>query len=231
MIVSHQYKFVIACPVGLNAADWLNRIAAEGPTGYLEIIGHPNGVVVPEDNNWCAGYTRYFVDSPRHRLPQLWSGRLHTPWEGPAQVQDANDPTEWLKWYVWSMRKKYLEVGVSSSPNGWGMRAVEGDWMFFESPAILARTFAGYGNSPLGEDAPWGRAEIRVIYMEEATRGWRDVLRKVVGETFEAQLTRELINWHVPVSQMFFELPEELASAYLRDTAWKFTAQKGIEKT
>lgn len=229
MIVSHKYKFVIACPVGLNAGDWLGRIAAEGDVGYLEIIGHPNGVAVPEDNNWCHGYTRFFCDSPRQRLPQMWAYRQGTPWEGPPQVQDGNDPSEWLQWYVWGMRKKYLEVGVHSSPNGWGMRGEDGDWMFFEAPATLARTFAGYGNSVLGEDAPWGRAEIRILYMEEPSKGWRDVLKKVVGSSPEARNTRDLLNWHVPLSQLFYEIPEELASTYLRDAAWMFKSQKGVE--
>lgn len=224
MIVSHKGKFVICCPVGNNGGDWLTRIAAEGDTGWLEIIGHPNGVVIPKG---CEQYARFFVDSPRHRLPQLWEGKEGTPWEGPSQVH--SDMEGWLQWYVWSMRRKYLDVGVSSSPNGWGMRAKDGDWIFFEAPAILARTFAGIGNSPLGEDAPWGKAEIRIVYMEEISKGWRDIVKRVVGSSVEARQTRDLINWHIPASQAFYELPDELVATYLRDTAWSFKAQKGVD--
>lgn len=223
MIVSHKFKFVIAVPVGLNAASWLDRIAAEGDEGWLEIIGHPNGICVPEG---CEEYTRYFVDSPRHRLPQMYRNRLGTPWEGPEPTMSA---AEWLAWYVWSMRREYLAHGVESSPNGWGMRAEEGNWMFYESPAILARTFAGIGNSPKGEDAPWGRAEIRFLYMEEPSKGWRDVIKKVAGSSDESRQTRDLLSWHIPVTQSFYELPDELASAYLRDAGWMYKAQKGIE--
>jgi hypothetical protein len=226
MIVSHEYKFVIAVPCGLNAADWIGRIVEEGEPGFLEVVGLGNGVCVPEG---CEKYTRFFVDSPRHRLPQMWFYRQGTPWEGPKQVQDPNDPTDWLAWYCWSMRRQYLAVGLESSPNGWGMRGEDGDWVYFEAPAILARTFAGIGNSPLGEEAPWGRAEIRIVYMEEPSKGWREIVKKVVGSSVEAKQTRDLLNWHVPISQLFYEIGDELASTYLRDAAWMFKAQKGIE--
>jgi len=226
MIVSHKYKFVIAVPVGLDAGDWLTRIAAEGDTGHLEVIGMPNGMCVPEG---CGHYARFFADSPRQRLPRMWSGRKGTPWEGPVQVQDPNDPTEWLQWYAWAMRKRYLALGVESSPNGWGMRGTDGDWCYFEAPATLARTFAGIGVSASGPDAPWGRAEVKFVYIEEPSRGWRDIIKKVVGSGAEAANTRDLLNWHVPLSQLFYEIPDELASTYLRDAAWMFKAQKGLQ--
>jgi hypothetical protein len=157
----------------------------------------------------------------------MWSAREGTPWEGPAQVQDSLP--EWLKWYMWSMRKMYLALGLESSPNGWGMRGEDGDWMFFDSPAILCRTFAGIGNSPLGEEAPWGRAEVRILYLEDVSKGWRDLIKKVLSNAPEAKNTRDLLAWHTPMSQTFYELPDELAAAYLKDAAWMYKAQKGVK--
>jgi hypothetical protein len=98
-----------------------------------------------------------------------------------------------------------------------------------ESPAVLCRTFAGIGNSVLGEDARWGRAEVRIVYIEDPARGWRDIIKKVLGKSDEARNTRDLLGWHAPMSQLFYELPDELASAYLRDAAWLFKHQKGVE--
>jgi hypothetical protein len=224
VIVSHKYQFVIAAPPGVGAASWLARIKAEGEPGHLEIVGHANSVCVPEG---CERYTRFFVDNPRNRLPFMWSAREGTPWEGPEDVQE--DVADWLRWYCWTMRRYHLRVAMESGPNGWGVRSSDGPWMFFESPAILARTFAGIGNSPMGKEGPWGRAEIRIIYLEEPTRGWRDVLRRVVGTSVEAKQTRDLLNWHSPMSQLFYELPDELVATYLRDAAWVFTKQKGVE--
>jgi hypothetical protein len=223
MIVSHKYHFLIAVPVGLNAGDWLTRIAAEGDPGYLEIVGLPNGVCVPEG---CEDYNRYFVDDPYHRLPQLWEGRKGTPWEGPVQVQ--NDLEEWLKWYMFGMRRKYLEMGIHASPNGWGMRGEDGDWVYFEHPSILRRVFAGIGNSPKGVDAPWGRRPVRIIRMNEMSRGWRDMtqrvrIRNTAGKLSpEQQNTFDLLRWHIPAMYPFYELPDELVSAYMKENAREF---------
>lgn len=231
MIVSHKYKFVICVPVGLNAGDWLTRIAEEGDPGHLEVVGMPNGVVVPEN---CGKYKRYFVDAPHHRISQLWTGRVGTPWEGPVQVQDPNDPSEWLKWYMFSMRKKYLEIGVHSSPNGWGMRGEDGDWCYFEHPKTLIRTFAGIGNSPLGEDAPWGRKQPVLLKMEEYSRGWRDLIREVKskgggGKTTppEVRNTMDLLRWHMPSMQCLYEIGDELVNALWKESAWEYTKQPG----
>lgn len=230
MIVSHKYKFVIAVPCGLNAADWLTRVAEEGPEGYLEIVGWANGVCIPEG---CESYTRYFVDSPHHRLPQLWSGRVGTPWEGPAKVQ--GDVEEWLKWYCFSMRRKYLEVAMESSPNGWGMRGTDGDWVYFEHPKTLLRTFAGIGNSPKGEDAPWGRSQPVVLKMEEYSRGWRELIKNVaprgIGRTDmddDQRDTVDLLRWHIPSMHQFYELDRDLVSMFLGEGAWEYKHQKGI---
>lgn len=225
MIVSHRWKFVIAAPAGMGAAAWLKRIHDEGEPECLELVGHANSVCVPEG---CEGYDRFFVDNPRNRLPFMWISREGTLWEGP-EGEELN-LEEWMRWYVWGMRRKFLALGVAASPNGWGMREEDGEWMFFESPATLARTFAGIGNSPLGEEAPWGRREIRIVYMEDTSRGWKDILKLVTGTSVVAKQTRDLLNWHQPMSQLFYELPDELASVYLRDTAWTFKHQKGIEK-
>jgi hypothetical protein len=158
----------------------------------------------------------------------MWLGRVGTPWEGPVQVQDPNDPTEWLKWYLWGMRRKYLEMGVHASPNGWGMRGEDGDWCYFEHPAILQRVLAGQGNSKLGEDAPWGRAQVRILKMEEFSRGWRDIIKviraKYNGKELpdEAKSTVDLIRWHIPVMQPFYEIPDELVAAYFKENAWEW---------
>jgi hypothetical protein len=230
MIVSHKGKFVVAAPVGLGAGPWLKRIAAEGDAGWLEIIGHPNGVVVPEG---CEKYARYFIDAPQHRLPQLWEGKSGTPWEGPRQVRD--DLEGWVKWYMWSMRRMYLSQAMESPPNGWGMRAEEGDWMFFEHPATLLRTFRGMGTSPLGEDAPWGRAEATLLKMEEYSRGWRELIKRVapkgVGKrdaSHELRNTVDLLRWHIPKMHMFYELDPDIVNAFLKESAWEVTRQQGI---
>ena len=219
MIVSHEYRFVIAVPVGLDAGDWLTRIDREGETGYLEIIGSPNGVCVPEG---CEKYRRYFVDAPQHRLPTLWLGRSGTPWEGPVQIQSSVE--EWLKWYLWGMRKKYMEQGVLAAPNGWGMRGEDGPWMYFDHPSILLRTVAGVGVSLNGPEAPWGRANVHLLRMQEATKGWRDLYDAVGrGErklSVSAAGTLDLLRWHVPVMQHFYELPDELVKAYFGENAY-----------
>lgn len=232
MIVSHEYKFVIAAPVGLGAGPWLKRIAAEGDPGYLEIIGHPNGVCVPEG---CEEYARYFVDSPQHRLPQMWRTRIGTPWEGPVQTRE--DVAKWLEWYMFGMRRKYLEIAMESPPNGWGQRAADGDWIYFEHPSVLLRTFMGYGNSANGDDAPWGRAEVRPLKMEEFSRGWREVIKRVApggsrakGMNAEHRNTVDLLRWHIPVSQSFYELPEELANSYAKEGAHEVYRQIGINE-
>lgn len=221
MIVSHQFKFVIAVPVGLDAGDWLTRIADEGDQGYLEIMGYPNGVCVPEG---CEGYRRYFCDDSSHRLPQLWQGRGGTPWEGPPQVQSSAE--EWFKWYVYGMRRKYLEMGVHSSPNGWGMRGKDGDWVYFEHPKYLRRAFEGRGNSPLGEVAPWGVSSSEILRLQEPSRGWKNILGTIratyaadKGMPPEAKNTFDLIRWHVPVTQAFYELPNELVNTFNKENA------------
>lgn len=221
MIVSHQYKFVIAVPVGLDAGDWLTRIAEEGDPGWLEIVGKPNGVCVPAG---AEEYTRYFVDDPYHRLPQLWAGRTNTPWEGPVQVQNSLE--EWLKWYMFGMRRKYLEMGIHASPNGWGMRGEDGDWVYFEHPSILKRVLAGVGNSPKGQDAPWGRQSVRMLRLQESSRGWKAITSIVRTRRFDdpdmqkcAENTYDLLRWHVPAMYPFYELPDELVSAYMKEFA------------
>lgn len=223
MIVSHKYKFVICVPVGLNAGDWLDRIKSAGEeylAGYLEVAGMPNGVCVPEG---CEKYTRYFVDDPYHRLPQLWEGRKNTPWEGPVQVQ--NDLEEWLKWYMFGMRRKYLEMGVHSSPNGWGMRSEDGEWCYFEHPSVLMRTFAGLGNSPMGQDAPWGRGIVHMLRLQEGSRGWKNITqlirRRHSGEKLSVEVkdTLALIQWHIPAMNAFYEIGDELANAYRKEFA------------
>lgn len=230
MIVSHELKFVIAAPVGLGAGPWLERIREEGDEGWLEIVGHANSVCVPEG---CESYARYFIDAPHHRLPQMWLDRLGTPWEGPRVNMSVED---WLKWYLWGMRKMIMEAGVFASPNGWGMRGVDGEWMFFDPPSILHRTLMGVGISPLGEVAPWGRGEARVLRMQEYSRGWRELHKRIrtagpwrPGKVSrEAQNTMDLLRWHIPVMQHFYELPDELVSAYLSENAWE-GGKNGVE--
>lgn len=222
MIVSHKYKFVIAVPVGLNAGPWLNRIAAEGDVGYLEVVGMPNGVCVPEG---AETYARYMVDAPHHRLPQMWQSRKGTPWEGPADVQAKVG--DWLQWYMWHMRREFLERGVMATPNGWGMRGEDGEWCYFEHPRILKRVLSGQGNSPKGEDAPWGVAEVKMLKMEEYSRGWRDLIKLVRAGGTAAKLppefrsTSELLRWHIPAMNAFYEVSNELADAFFKENAWE----------
>jgi hypothetical protein len=222
VIVSHKYKFVIAVPVGLGAGPWLNRIAAEGDPGHLEVVGMPNGICVPEG---CEDYSRYLVDDPIHRLPQMWQTRKGTPWEGPASAQDDRDPSAWTWWYMFNMRRKYLAEGVLASPNGWGMRGVDGDWCYFEHPSTLLRALSGMGNSPKGEDAPWGRQSVGILRLQEISRGWKNITQRVrrrdgLGNlTPEQQSTYDLIRWHVPVMGSFYEMTDDLVNAYFKESA------------
>lgn len=234
MIVSHKYRFVIAVPAGMGCGPWLRRIMEEGPEGYLEIVGHANDVVVPLE---CKDYDRFFVDAPQARLPRMYVDRIGKPWEGSEAVEAAGQRSTkrleaWLDWYCLKMRPKFRHEAAdpASGPNGWGMRGEHGEWAYFEHPSTLARTFAGIGNSDRRADAPWGRKMPRFVKLEEYTRGWRDVLKKMYGDSQEAKDARELIKWHVPEMETFYEIRPDLASLFLREGAWNFknTIKEGI---
>lgn len=227
MIVSHKYKFVIAVPVGLGCGPWLNRIAEEGPEGYLEILGHPNSMCVPEG---CGEYARFFVDAPQHRLPRMWLDRVGKPWDmTPEDVDftrqkyphDSSKPLHvWMEWYCLIKRREFRLQSEEDGSNGWGMRSEDGPWMFFEHPSILARTFAGIGNVETRENALWGCAMTRILKLEEATRGWKEVAKMMFGDSVLARDARALIQWHIPKMQHFYELPDHLAALFAREGAW-----------
>lgn len=225
MIVSHKYHFVIAVPCGLGAGLWLNRIREEGPEGCLEIVGHPNDVVVPEG---CGDYMRFFCDAPHHRLPRLFAEQEGKPWELPTSELDTSMPTSrklletWIEWYAIRERGRFTRLGAAAKPNGWGMRATHGEWAYFEHPYVLAQTFAGYGNHAKREEAPWGRKMPHFLKMEEYSRGWRDVIKMVSGIDQDAKDTRALLQWHVPLMETFYEIRPELVSLFNREGAWDF---------
>lgn len=235
MIVSHQYRFVIAVPCGMGCGPWLNRIAAEGPKGYLEVVGHPNDVVVPLE---CKDYDRFFMDSPYTRLPRMYQDQIDrdVPWKLPADLLEAAGPRSvkrletWLEWYAITKRGEFRrEAAEHRKSNGWGMRREHGEWAYFEHPSDLARTFAGIGNHPARADAPWGRRMPRFVKVEEWSRGWKDVIKKIYGDSDSARDTRELLRWHIPDMERFYEIRKDLSALFMREGAWNFNKQNGKE--
>lgn len=228
MIVSHKYRFVIAVPCGMGCGPWLNRIRDEGPEGYLEIVGHPNDVVVPEG---CYDYDRFFVDAPHARLPRMYLAQIHNdvPWKLPEELLEAagNRSTKrmeaWIEWYAITKRGEYRRLAAEHRrTNGWGIHGEHGDWAYFEHPALLAQTFAGIGNHSRRQDAPWGRMMPRFMKLEEYSRGWKDVTKKVYGDSQAAKDTLALLRWHIPEMETFYPIRDDLAALFLREGAWNF---------
>lgn len=228
MIVSHKYRFVIAVPCGMGCGPWLNRIRDEGPEGYLEVVGHPNDVVVPLE---CKEYDRYFVDAPQARLPRMYLAQIDNdvPWKLPEDLlREAGRSSKkrletWLEWYCLRMRPKFRNEALKPiQENGWGMRAEHGEWAYFEHPTVLAQTFAGIGNNPRRKDAPWGRRMPRFMKLEEFSRGWKDVIKKIYGDSQDAKDTRTLLRWHVPEMETFYEIRDDLAALFFKEGAWNF---------
>lgn len=230
MIVSHKYKFVIAVPVGMGCAPWLNRIRDEGPEGYLEIVGHPNDVVVPEG---CESYSRFFVDSPYTRLPRMYLAQLEAdvPWKLPADLWEAAGRSSkkrleaWIEWYAIKRRGDFRRMAAEAAPNGWGMRATHGEWAYFEHPTTLAKTLAGIGNHARRSNAPWSRASVSFVKLEEFSRGWKEVLKKVYGDSQDAKDTRTLLRWHIPDMESFYEIGDNLAALFFQEGAWNYVTE------
>lgn len=222
MIVSHKAKFVIAAPVGLGAGQWLKRIAEEGNTGFLEIIGKPNGVTVPEG---CEEYDRYIIDDPYRRPGLLWSGRAGTPWEG----DPSWDQNTWADWYFFKKRREFGMAAATAAPNGWGLRGEPGEWEMFESMLILARTLAGSGNSKLGEAGPWGRRPIKVLKISERNRGWKELVNKFDRKDKGLGAnSADLLDWHVPEMQTFYEVEPEIVNTMFKSAAWEIQRDLGV---
>lgn len=231
MIVSHKYKFVIAVPCGMGCGPWLNRIAAEGPEGYLEVVGHPNDVVVPEG---CEKYARFFVDTPQTRLPRMYLAQIDNdvPWKlPPEELEEAGSSSlkrieRWLEWYAVRRRGHFTRMAAEDRKgNGWGMRSGHGEWAYFEHPTQLAQAFAGIGNHPARADAPWGRIAPKFMKLEEFSRGWKDVIKMVHGESQDAKDTRSLLRWHIPDMEKFYEIRDDLATLFLQEGAWNYVTK------